>query len=264
MFGMLKSEIYKLFSKKSFYVCALILMAVVGISVWTYSGQLAMKMGITSDLINLKELGFTGWDGIKIGLGNVLIINAIFTSIFVSYEFSSGMNKNLAIRGKNRFVMYFSKMIVSMLIPILYTLISAITSYVIGSHLWNVGNWDQKYVDSIIIPIGLFVLVQMAYQSIFVMIGYLLKSSGWSTAINFGIASDILPELVMLGISYVLRAWFEIKFSVIKYWIGGYLSIYNYNPLTGEIEKLFPWVVTSYFVIPAIIGSLVFWKREIK
>lgn len=264
MLGMIKSEIYKLFNKKSFYVCALILMILAGVSVWTYKEQLAYQYRINSDFLNLKEMGFTGWDGIKIGVGSVLIINSIFTSIFVSYEFSSGMNKNLAIRGKNRFAMYFSKMIVSMLIPILYTLISAFTSYVIASHLWNTGNWDQKYIDSTIIPIGVFVLVQMAYQSIFVMIGYLSKSSGWATAINFALSSAILTSLVIVGIDHILNSWFGIEESVFKYWIGRFSSIHYEYPLKDEIAKIFPWVVTSYFVIPAIIGSFVFWKREIK
>lgn len=264
MLGMIKSEIYKLFNKKSFYVCALILMVLAGISVWGYKELLASQLRISSDFLNLKEMGLTGWDGIKIGVGNVLIINSIFTSIFVSYEFSSGMNKNLAIRGKNRFVMYFSKMIVSMLIPVLYTLLSAFTSYAIASHLWNTGNWDQKYIDSIIIPIGVFVLVQMAYQSIFVMVGYLSKSSGWATAINFALSSAILTALIIGGIDHVLNSWFGVKESVFKYWIGRFSSIYYEYPLKDEIAKIFPWVVSSYFVIPAIIGSIVFWKREIK
>jgi len=264
MLGTIRSEIYKLFNKKSFYVCALILMALAGISVWGYKELLASQYRISSDFLNLKEMGFTGWDGIKIGVGNVLIINSIFTSIFVSYEFSSGMNKNLAIRGKNRFVMYFSKMIVSMLIPVLYTLLSALTSYAIASHLWNTSSWDQKYIDSIIIPIGVFVLVQMAYQSIFVMVGYLSKSSGWATAINFALSSAILTTLIIGGIDHVLNSWFGIEESVFKYWIGRFSSVYYEYPLKDEIAKVFPWVVSSYFVVPAIIGSFVFWKREIK
>ena len=265
MLGMLKSEIYKLFKKKSFYICALVLMGLAGIAVWTYESMLTSRFGITESGF-LKQLGYTGWNGIQLGLGNVLLMNSIFTSIFVCYEFSSGMNKNLAIRGKNKFVMYFSKMIVSMLIPVLYTLLAALTSYAIGSHLWGAGKWEQDYVNSIIIPLGLFVLVQMVYQSIFVMAGYLSKSSGWTTAINFAISSLILPLLAIKGINYILDTWFGVKESVAKYWPGdGFVNIYEYKyPLDVEHAKIFPWVLIAYFVIPAIIGSVVFYRREVK
>ena len=36
MLGMIKSEIYKLFNKKSFYICALVLMGLIGLSVLSY------------------------------------------------------------------------------------------------------------------------------------------------------------------------------------------------------------------------------------
>lgn len=266
MLGMLKSEIYKLFKKKSFYICALVLMILAGIAVWTYESITASRFGITESGFLKQWMGYTGWNGIQLGLGNVLLINSIFTSIFVCYEFSSGMNKNLAIRGKNKFVMYFSKMIVSMIVPVLYTLLAAVVSYAIGSHLWGAGKWEQSYINSIIIPLGLFVLVQMVYQSIFVMTGYLSKSSGWTTAINFAISSFLLPALAIKGINYILDTWFGVKESVAKYWLGdGFINIYEYKyPLEAEHAKIFPWVLIAYFVIPAIIGSVVFYKREVK
>ena len=268
MLGMIKSEIYKLFNKKSFYVCALILMGLAGLGAWFFENTYFQRLGIPVIEGAMKQMGFTAWDAVRYGAGfdNIIIMNSIFSSIFVCYEFSSGMNKNLVIRGKNKLIMYFSKMLVSMLIPIVYTILAAITSYAISSHLWDSGKWEESYVNSIVIPICLFILVQMVYQSIFVMIGYLSKSSGWATAINFSISSLILPVIVIGGINYVLNSWFGIKESIDKYWPGnGFVNIYEYEyPLKAEHAKIFPWVLIAYFVIPAIVGSFVFWKREVK
>lgn len=275
MLGMIKSEIYKLFNKKSFYICALVLMGLIGLSVLSYEKNYFGGLGISdTEGISLKQIGFTAWRAIRYGIGFefITIMNSIFTSIFVCYEFSSGMNKNLVIRGKNKFIIYFSKMLVSMLVPVIYTLLSALTLYSISSHVWNAGNWEQSYVNSIVIPMGLFVLVQMAFQSIFVMFGYLFQSSVWVTATNFGLAFGIIPSLIIAGISYILKNWFGFEESILnivanvgKYWLGSVSGVYSYGyPLNEETTKIFSWLVSSYFVIPAIIGSIVFWKREIK
>ena len=266
MLGMLKSEIYKLFNKKSFYVCALVLMGFIGLSVWLYEKYYLQNLPIANiEGISLKQMGFTAWNAMMAGIGFEYIefINAIFTSIFVCYEFSSGMNKNLIIRGKNKFIMYFAKMLVSMIIPIVYTLLSALTLYVISSHVWGAGHWEQSYVNSIIIPMGLFVLVQMAFQSIFVMFGYLFCSSSWVTAANFGFASSLIPEFITQGIDTILESWFGIKAYLWNYWLGKFSGIYGY-PLKEEAAKIFPWLIIAYFIIPAIIGSVVFYKREVK
>lgn len=268
MLGMLKSEIYKLFNKKSFYICALILMGLIGLSIWAYEKSFLDKFGVSGiEGISFKQMGFTAWDAMMNGIGFefITVMNSIFTSIFVCYEFSSGMNKNLVIRGRNKFVIYFSKMLVSMLIPIIYTLLSAVTLYSITSHSWNAGNWEQSYINSIIIPMGLFVLVQVAFQSIFVMFGYLFCTSVWVTANNFGLAFGIIPSLIISGINYILKNWFGIQTNIFKYWLGSISGVYSLSyPLKEETAKIFPWLIIAYFIIPAIIGSVVFFKREVK
>lgn len=264
---MLKSEIYKLFSRKSFYVCAIVIMIMTGIRVWSYASYLSTRCGFDVTLLDLKETGLTGWEALKgLSFDNLtIVISSIFTSIFVCSEFSSGVIKNLVLRGKNKFSIYFSKMIVSMLVPFVYTVLSAAVSFFLGSYLWNWANWEQKYLNSIIIPILLFLLVQMAYQSIFVMFCYLFKSSGWSTAVNFGFATSLIPMLVIGWGNYVLKNWFGVTESFLYWMDEGFANVYSYSfPLEDELMKIFPWVVLGYFVIPAIIGSIIFWKREVK
>ena len=184
MIGMLKSEIYKLFTRRSFYVCGIILLALVAINVWTTEAQLCYDYHIDGGL-DLKKFGFSGIDGIMQGLpllakwGATII--SIFSSTFVCSEFSSGMVKNFAVRGKNKFIMYFSKLIACLFVPIIYTLLSVLVSYAIGAFLWSPGEWKDAYVNSLLIPFGFFVLIQVVFQSIFVMVGYIIESSGWSS-----------------------------------------------------------------------------------
>lgn len=263
MMKMMKSECYKLFTKKAFYICAIILLVIIGADVWTTEAQFCMQYGFES--FDLKQFGFTGWSAIIMkGMSTwILNMSSIFSSIFVCSEFSSGMIKNLSIRGKNKFVMYFSKLVTCLLVPVIYTILSVIVSYLIGAFLWSPGEWKPEYVDSILIPIGFFILVQLVFQSIFVMVGYVFESSGWTTGVNLGIATEILPGLLITGINFVLRDWFGLKeASAGKYWIG---NIFEYKwPFDNEIMSVLPWLIVVYLVIPALIGSIIFSRREVK
>ena len=272
MIRMLRSEIYKLFKKKSFYICVLISMVLVGLTIWTYEWQVNdqlgsqyASLGLPFEGIDLKRMGYTAWNALELFAqgSSVGILCAIFSSIFVCSEFSSGAVKNLAIRGKNRFIMYFSKLIVCMLVPIIYVILSAGTAYLVGSYLWNAGEWKNQYLDSILIPIGLNTLVHMVIQSLFVMIGYLLRSSGWAMALNFGIASGVVPSLMIAGANYISKNWFGIQNIVLsRYWIGFYEG--RGWPLADDVKSYIVWLFLAYLIIPSIIGSIIFWKREIR
>ena len=72
MLGMLKAEFYKLFTKKSFYVCALILMVIAGATVWGTESLLCARWGIES--LDLKRLGYTGWTVFNVGVDNLPIL----------------------------------------------------------------------------------------------------------------------------------------------------------------------------------------------
>lgn len=267
MLGMLKAEFYKLFTKKSFYVCALILMVIAGANVWGTESLLCARWGIES--LDLKRLGYTGWSVFNVGIDNLPIFCSIFSSIFVCSEFSSGMTKSLVIRGKSRIVIYLSKLISSMVVPVVYSLLTIATAYSVGSYLWGAGTWSDKYVNSLLIPMGMFILLQMIYQSMFVMFGYVFMSSGWTTAINFGTASGLIPGLIAAGISYVATNWFgvsrSVAYSITDYWIGNYGSIHAEEwPYEQDVLNKIIWVMVAYLVIPTIIGVVVFCKREVK
>ena len=269
MIGMLKSEIYKLFTRRSFYVCGIILLALVAINVWTTEAQFCLQYGIEGGL-DLKKFGFTGWDGIMRGLSLLstwgIVISSIFSSTFVCSEFSSGMVKNFAVRGKNKFIMYFSKLIACLFVPIIYALLSVLVSYAIGAFLWSPGEWKDAYINSLLIPFGFFVLIQVVFQSISVMVGYIIESSGWSSGINFGLAIRLLPDLIIAGIGFVLQNWFGLKnIYVGKYWLGSFFEIYATRwPFEDEIISVLPWLLLAYLVIPSLIGSIVFSRREVK
>jgi len=272
MIGMLRSELYKFFTKKSFYICAFILMFLVGVSIWTYEWQVNSQIeeqysrfGIPFEGVDLKRMGYTAFNALELWLKfSAAPWASIFCSIFVCSEFSSGAVKNLAIRGKNRFVMYFSKLLVCMLIPVIYSILSGLVSYAIGAYLWSPGEWKDAYWNSLVIPASINVLVQVAFQSLFVMIAYLFRSSGWTAALNFGIASNLIPGFAIAAVDYVSKSWFGVaNLPVYKYWIGYYTTIEEW-PLEDEIKKYLIIISAAYLIIPAIIGSMVFQKREIK
>ena len=95
------------------------------------------------------------------------------------------------------------------------------------------------------------------------MIGYLLRSSGWAMALNFGIALGTIPSLMIAGVNYISKNWFGIQNVVLsKYWVGFYEG--REWPLPDDLKYYIVWVFLAYLIIPSIIGSVVFSKREIK
>ena len=81
MLGMIKSEVYKLFNKKSFYVCALILMGLAGLGAWFFENTYFQRLGIPVIEGAMKQMGFTAWDAVRYGAGfdNIIIMNSIFS-----------------------------------------------------------------------------------------------------------------------------------------------------------------------------------------
>lgn len=278
MIGLLKAEFYKLFRRRAFYVCLLIGILVSAFSIWLLNDNYVSyleRMGIES--ANLSDMGFNGWMAIVNSTSMTSLLTAIFASMFVATDFSTGVVKNFLIRGTGRIKFYFSKLIASMVIPIIYEVCSYLGAFAMGSYLWKTGNWEQAYLNGILVPLGWSALVVLSFTSMFVAFGFIFRGTGSTIAMNLAMSIDVLPDLASRVVNLILRKWFGIEnFNLYKYWLGNYVYIYQtdseyclnhyHDGILSDQKSLMilVWTMIGWFLVSTIVGCICFYKREIK
>lgn len=284
MLSLLKSDIYKIFKRMSFYVCMLLVALAAGYNTWTQEQTMKMQykaqfsryaafmdvseMYAKIDAMSGKELGITAWSVLMNSLPYVITFSGIFLTIFISSEFSSGMCKALLIRGKNRISVYISKLISCSLVSIIYSLVVCALNFGIGASKWQGYEWKNEYLNDYIIPFGWFLLVAITWQALLCMTTFICRGSGMSMAVNLGLIT-LIPPAILLGLKYIANSWFnksDIPFS--DYWLGNYDQICLWGiqgeKLTSETINPLIWTLVCWFIVPTLIGMLVFKRREIK
>ncbi|MDR1364283.1 MAG: ABC transporter permease [Oscillospiraceae bacterium] len=262
MLKLLASDFYKLFSRKSFYICALIGMFIAVINVLTLSYQMGSQYGIPD--LDLKMLGYNAMLVITSGAAAIGLVTTIFSSIFVSTEFSTGMVRTVLLRGANRFAFYFSKLIVIISVPIIFTILSCGASFAAGCYLWGMGEPTQTILIGIAKSLGMFLMVQAALHSIYVMIAFLTRSTGTTVSVNLAVFFPLIPTMLIWLVEFVLSKWFDLHKNIGEYWIGNYSSVFEQTFFSKDYVIKILAVSTSYFVVSTLIGCFTFWKRDIK
>ncbi len=261
MINLLKSDFYKLFRMKSFYICAAITAVLASLGVILLNSAIIAELGIDASL-----LGYDGIYALIVGVNNsfVNLFIAILISMFISSEFSYGTMKNIASRGVSRANIYLSKIIVGVFVTVVYTLFCALVSFAIGSIMWGTGEFTKDVYFDLARMLGLFLLAEVAMQCIFTMIGFFIRQTGGTVATNLAIIIAF-PALIIPFINFAVHEWLKVEnFELAKYWPANYLSRYlsldilRDDIITGTI------VCASFIIASLAIGIFFFYKRDIK
>lgn len=256
MVNMIKADFYKLFRKKSFYVCGII-------------GIVISLLSIL--LINSSFGGFSpsffGYDGVKalfFGLPSGSLFCTIFLSLFVTNEFSFGTIKNIISSGQNRISIYISKLIVALFISFTYTVLFGLSAFILGSNLWGLSELSRGDYLSIIRSILLVVLVEFAMQSVFTMIGFLVRKSSGTLTLNI-VVSMFSKTFLFPILNLIAYKLFNVtNFESEKFWPTTYLSYFLSLDIKTEDILLGLAVCGATIVISSIIGLVSFIQRDIK
>ncbi len=259
MINLLRADFYKLFRAKSFYICGAIAAAL------SLLGVVLLNSSINSDLgIDAALLGYDGLYALITGVSQATLFVTIMNSIFVPSEFAHGTIKNIASRGFSKWSIYASKLLVAIFISVVYVLLCSVCSFALGSAMWGTGEIDRVVFLNIARMLGLFLLAEVAVQSMFVMFGFLIRHTGGTSFTNLGI-TILAPSLLLPIINFGLREWFKLEsFDISSYWPATYLTrylsldIFNEDVMTGII------VCCAFIVVTTALGIFSFYKRDIK
>lgn len=281
MFGLIKSDFYKLFRMKSFYICGLIAAVLAGLGIFAANAVDKMQYAMYG-LEDMFVSQYTGVYSLALGLNSATLFVTILVSMFVPGEFKFGTIKNIVPSGISRMGIYFSKFIVTIFISVVYSLLCAAAAFITGCCLAGVGDFDRNIFLDILEIFGLFLLAQIALQSIFQMMGFLIRSTGWTIGVNIAIFA-FLPSMVLTLIDFAVNSWLAPVVASVD-WLNSWLKIENFSsndywplPYLSEFSNIdilhmdfFQPILTRglivcavYIVIATVIGLWTFQKRDI-
>lgn len=277
MFCLFHAETYKLKKSKSFYICAIVTAAFV---LLMYSmllianniqnGRLENGTGGVIVSVGSETAACTDtsiWDTIHISdmmqeifSGDALgCILAIFTSIFVISEFSSGMLKNIAGKGCSRRSIYLSKLAAIILASVLIALTGMFTVLAGGRLFIGADAVTGSLLKTLPVYIGLQMLMITAMAAIFVLIGEITRNL--AGGISIGICTAAFPAL-FLNILDMQFAGSSITPSL--YWPMTRMSACPFQGFSSDyvLETIF--VAIFWTVLATSIGIWHFYKTDIK
>ncbi len=281
MLKLIKSDFYKLFRMKSFYICGVLAAVFAGLGIFSLNALDKMQYAMYG-LEDMFISQYTGIYALTIGLSSATLFTTIVVSMFVPSEFKFGTIKNIISRGIGRTQIYFSKYIVTIFVSVVYSLLCALTAFASGCILAGVGDFDRTIFLDILEVVGLFLLAEIALQSIFHMMGFIVRSTGWTIGTNIAILA-FLPSMVLNLIDMAVNNWLAPAVSSVE-WLSSWLKIENFSsnnywpyPYLTEFTNIdilhmdffYPIltrgliVCAVYILLSIAIGLFTFQKRDI-
>ena len=252
MSRLIKLEFRKLFSSISYYICLVVILAMLLLT--SVISKISFEQLNQIANFNAVKVARTALDNSMLSL-----ISGIFLAVFVSQDESLGTIKNIVSRGYSRTKIYFSKYIVSLVSVLLYALIVLIIGFIFGLSVSGVGTINSDFFVSIIGQI----LVVIGFHALFFMFSTIFNKNGIIITLN--IATPLIIKLV-LGLldSFLLKKDVKIGFQFGDYWLDGLMSSFNAKTMNaGELTGSI--IMTLIYIIVFItLGLMVYRKKEVK
>lgn len=266
MNNLLSAEFFKLFRRKSFYICIAILLVLIVIS--TYSVKVMSDSGLFSDM-DSEMLGLDFSDlsaanqlpGVFTDSDTFSLLLAIIISLFICADYSSGAIKNTCSRGYSRWKIYLSKLVTAWFAAAVFIVSSAIVRYLSYGIFFEFGTMTSDMMSQLLLICVMEMLVYMALSSIFVFISTLAKNPGGAIAVNISLSIFLALILQLLELLSVFSDS-NIKFS--KYWLVTVGAEIGHYDIEGDVISRVIIVAAAYLAVFLALGFSLFKKEDIK
>ncbi len=250
--NMVKAEFYKLKKSKPFWVCLCVCIFMAALLPFALSQAVASGEPDVQDL-SLSAVEITSY---AFSMPILNMVAAVFTSIFVSGEFTHGTMKNYVSKGLDREELFATKFLAC---AVAVTLMMAVFVPVILLSGTIFLGFDPHGVFSLSAFIGMLLtvwLLMMAYTAVFTAIGMALRSNGASIGVNICLVS-IFPTLLSAADFIFKRIGFQISTG----WISTNLSaVATLTPASGAL--LTGILVGCVWLMLGIIGGAGMFRRQ--
>lgn len=278
MLRLLNAEGYKIRKSKSFYVSVIVMAVFI---IFMYAMLMLVDSVLQGDIDNgtagiivaqegqqnIAQSGGSVWD--EVGILEMLqqvfsgdlvaCVLAIYVTVVVVSEYSSGMVKNIVGKGSSRAVVFLSKLTMSVLSSILITLIGCATALVCGAVFIGTGAFTGDFWRNLAIYIGLQILLMAALAALYVLAAEVTRS--YAAGISAGIGVATLPVLLLTGVDAVCAKY---GFTLSPYWLVTRSGECPVSGFTAEFVLETVLVAAVWFLLAAALGTWHFSRSDVK
>ena len=266
MKNLLRSDFYRLFRSKSFYICTFVAALLMALNIFIIDWSIRVTSTLENAAATMPFAVNPYTNGISYGMiaftgGDVHMFIAIFTAIFITAEFSHGTMKNAVSKGFHRVQIYSTKMITmtaaAFLMMFVMFVIGTIAATIVTGTL---GDISGVLIGQMLKTIGMEFLLHTSLIAIFVMIAMTIKNIGGVIAI------DIIGVITLSGLVYLLLEFlFKNTIHFTKYSLINNIKFYYMNTTaTGDDYLRSILVGIAFLVVATALGIFAFIKTDVK
>lgn len=257
---LLRFELRRIFLQKSFYVCSLIMLVgcVLMISMF-FAVRNTSAMSADGLIVAAnKGIDFTGKYFMMTAVSGSSIgtILAIFISLYICGNFSSGTIKNILSRGYSRNKLLVVSNIASFTVAVIMTFICLVCGFVMGSLLGKIGTgWSAGLIPILLAQL----LTVIAFTSVYTAVAFLVRKTGAAIAVS--ILISIVTSLVASLLDVLLFK--DAAFKTSDYLLTQVLTNVSSISVSSEILAKSIICAAVYLLIGLFISFVAFRKREV-
>jgi len=257
MKNLLQFEFRRLLKAKYFYICIAVSVALLLISAATTKILMQAVTINEEEMPDIATAAFMAPTALslmkQIGSSSVTMILAIFTTLFVTEDYTSDTIKNVYSRGYTSSSVFFAKYIVTFVAGAIFLALTSLASFLIGLSFDGVGKAGTNYAGAYLTI--LFCLI--AYITIYFAIAISIRKTGGSIALS------IIGPLALSLILYLFNAILKLdNVDLSDYWLDGRMTILQTQDVEGReigIGCLIAFLLTA---AGGVAGYFINLKRE--
>ncbi|MDR1254085.1 MAG: hypothetical protein LBJ95_03630 [Oscillospiraceae bacterium] len=242
MFNLIKSDFYKLWNDRKFWVFSLLTVAFV------------ILMIISTEKMEIFNHGSQSLLSLAL-LRGVIIFASIFITIFIINEFSCGLLSMNVARGAPRIQIYFSKLIASICSFFVLSILNIVTSLICV----RIAVKEFLLPDNFLLGLSFQVFISLCWVCVVVAIAFFLKSKVWTITIVLLAIAFGNPGIHLILNSLVKSMFNLTNVDLRHYWLLHYGKQTIFDSGKDLVKKTldtFFYGNVKYYVIIGMVVSI--------
>ena len=246
MLNLIRSDLYKVFHMKSFWICGIIP---------ALSAFMVILTAEENAVMYIEEIvGFSGSPFLT-------LLTSIFIAFFIGSEYKRGYIKNIAGNLPDRAMLFVSKMVIILIVNLIYFAVLFIFSLAVDSIFFEV-IFDGSTVNTCIIQGLLLLFLNYAVCLVVAMIS--VGSQGNSGAcvtmavlISAGIMSQVAQMFVSIFQNMELISW---DFNISEYFSTTYINYFCTEYMEENVGTAL--IVGSIYIVLSTVLTILHIKKK--
>jgi len=246
MLNLIRSDFYKVFRMKSFWVICIVAASLMFLMEGPLSAVNIKPTRTFTDIVELPGSTYT------------LLLHSIFLSLFVTSEYKNGYIKNIAGNLSDRTMLIVSKLAVSFVVYwIIY--FAVFLSVILASVIFCTITFEGCVFSEIITHILVVFLLSYAVGAVIILMAYGARNSGLSTTMAVMISGGMIVETInlfymILVMSKVIA--YDENFNIFDYFLTPYINYYEPSKAGSAC------IVAACYLIGSVVFTIIHVKKK--